>query len=88
MKANGKQTKEQRVSASAAKQARDSVLESVFDDMYRKRWKVYNFNFVRGIFFGLGSALGGTVVLALVLWIASWFIDWPGVASFLDAVKK
>lgn len=88
MKSSSKQTKEQKVATSAAKQARDSVLESIFDDMYRKRWKVYNFNFIRGIFFGLGSALGGTVVLALVLWIVSWFIDWPGVASFIDTVKQ
>ena len=35
------------------------------------RWSVYKINFVRGIFFGFGSVLGGTVIIAVVIWVLS-----------------
>lgn len=80
--------KDETASANLAKQSRESVLESMFDDMYRKRWKVYRFNFLRGVFFGLGSAIGGTAVLALFVWIISWFVDWPFVQTIVESFKK
>ena len=35
-------------------------------------------NFLRGVFFGFGSVIGGTIVIALVVWILSWLSDIPG----------
>lgn len=49
--------------------ARTALIEELFQDFHRNRRQVYWFNFVRGIFFGLGTALGGTLVLALIIWI-------------------
>ena len=49
--------------------ARKAMLEDMFNDYYRNRHKVYLMNFVRGIFFGLGSVLGGTIVVALLIWV-------------------
>ena len=49
--------------------ARQGVLEELFNDFNRNRFTVYKFNFIRGIFFGLGSIIGGTVVLALLVWL-------------------
>ncbi len=80
--------KEEKAAANLAKQSRESVLESLFDDMYSKRWKVYRFNFFRGIFLGLGTAVGGTAILALVVWVISWFIDWPFVQQIVDSFKR
>lgn len=57
--------------------ARRSVIEELFNDLYRDRVAVYKMNFVRGIFFGLGSVLGATVVVALVIWVLSLFVDFP-----------
>lgn len=57
------------------------MLDSLFDDMYKKRWRVYRYNFGRGVFFGIGSALGGTVILALIIWASSWLIDWAGLSE-------
>ncbi len=66
--------------------AREEMLEEMFHDMYRNRSRVYKVNFVRGIFFGLGSVLGGTVVLAVILWIFSWFVDVPLIGEWLRRI--
>lgn len=49
--------------------ARTAVIEDLFYDFNRNRHQVYWMNFVRGIFFGVGSVIGGTVVIALIVWI-------------------
>lgn len=51
--------------------AREAVLEDLFNDFNRNRFTIYRFNFFRGIFFGLGSVLGATIVVALLIWILS-----------------
>lgn len=49
--------------------ARRAIMEDLFYDFYRNRHQVYWMNFVRGVFFGFGSLLGGTIVVAIVVWI-------------------
>lgn len=67
--------------------AREAVLEDLFNDFNRNRFTVYKFNFFRGIFFGLGSVLGGTVVLAILIWLLNMTGHLiPGVADFVNSV--
>ena len=67
--------------------AREAVLEELFNDFHRSRFTIYKFNFFRGIFFGLGSVLGGTVVLALLVWLLNLTGHLiPGVADFVNSV--
>lgn len=72
--------------------SRVAVLEDLFYDFNRRRADVYKMNFVRGIFFGLGSALGGTVILAIAVWLLSLFVDLPGIGQsvqeFQDTLKN
>ena len=69
--------------------ARQSVLEELFNDFNRNRFSVYKFNFFRGIFFGLGSVLGGTVVLGVLVWLLNLTGHLvPGVAGFIDHVVE
>lgn len=69
------------------KAAREAVLEELFNDFNRSRFTVYKLNFMRGIFFGFGSVLGGTVVVAIVVGLLTWTGQLiPGVAGFVDAV--
>ncbi len=69
--------------------AREAVLEELFNDFNRSRFTIYKFNFFRGIFFGLGSVLGGTVVLALLVWLLNLTGHLiPGVADFVDQVVQ
>jgi len=58
--------------------ARKAILEDLFYDFHKSRRQVYGMNFIRGIFFGVGSVLGGTVVVALVVWLLSLLVDIPG----------
>ncbi len=58
--------------------ARRGVLEELFNDLYDDRRNVYLMNFLRGIFFGVGSVLGATIVVAFLFWILSIFVDFPG----------
>ena len=52
--------------------AEEQILDDLFYDLYRNRGRVYKVNFFRGIFFGLGTFLGGTVVVAIVVFILTW----------------
>ncbi|MGH7218046.1 MAG: DUF5665 domain-containing protein [Candidatus Microsaccharimonas sp.] len=58
--------------------ARRAILEDLFYDFHSSRKQVFAMNFFRGIFFGLGSVLGGTIVIALIVWILSLLADIPG----------
>lgn len=57
------------------------VLEELFNDTYNNRKRIYKVNFIRGIMFGAGSALGGTIVLALIVWVLSLFVNAPFVGQ-------
>lgn len=49
--------------------AQRDLLDQLFNDHYRNRWGVYKMNFVRGIFFGLGSVIGATIIVSLLIWV-------------------
>lgn len=65
--------------------ARRAVLEELFNDVYNDRKSIYKMNFFRGIFFGLGSVIGATLVVALIVWVLSFFVSLPGIG---DAAKQ
>lgn len=58
--------------------ARRAILEDLFYDFHQRRGQVYWLNFVRGIWFGVGSVLGGTIVIALLLALLNLLVDLPG----------
>lgn len=65
--------------------ARRAIIEDLFYDFNKSRAQVYKMNFIRGIFFGLGSVLGGTIVVALLVWSLGLFVHTPGLG---DSVKQ
>lgn len=67
--------------------ARKAVLEDMFYDFNRSRVEIYKMNFARGIFFGVGSAIGATVVIAIIAWLLSLFTDLPGgIGNFIQNI--
>lgn len=67
--------------------ARRAIIEDLFYDFNKSRATIYWLNFTRGIFFGVGSVLGGTLVVALVLWLLSLLVDLPGgVGDFIEYI--
>lgn len=67
--------------------ARRTIIEEMFNDYYKERRSIYLTNFFRGIFFGLGSVLGGTIVVALIVWIMSFFVNIPLVGPTVQQVN-
>ncbi len=59
--------------------ARKALLEQLFYDFNSSRVKIFWLNFFRGIFFGVGSVLGATLVVAVIVSVLSLFADLPGV---------
>lgn len=69
-------------------QAATRGFEDLFDDYYAQRYKVYKMNFVRGVVFGLGSVVGGTLMVALLVWVLSFFNEIPFIGNFTHTVQR
>ncbi len=70
------------------KGARRAVLEDLFYDFNRSRVQVYKMNFVRGIMLGAGTVIGGTLVIALIIWILSLLSHvFPPLGSFFEGIS-
>lgn len=67
--------------------ARESLIEELFYDLNKSRVQVYRMNFVRGIFFGLGSVIGGTIIVALLVWALSLFVSVPGLGNSVKQIQ-
>lgn len=65
-----------------------NMAEDLFEDYYAHRKEIYKMNFVRGIFFGVGSVIGGTIVIALLLWILSFFVNLPIIGQFFENAQQ
>lgn len=68
--------------------ARRTLMEELFNDYYKERRNIYKVNFFRGIFFGLGSVLGGTIVVALIVWSLSFFVHIPGIGGAAEKAQS
>ncbi|MEP7204733.1 MAG: DUF5665 domain-containing protein [Candidatus Saccharibacteria bacterium] len=67
--------------------ARRNLIEELFYDFHRSRKEIYVMNFFRGIFFGFGTVLGGTLLIALTVWILGQFVDWfPFIGDFIKQI--
>ena len=71
----------------------NALLEDIFNNFYSHRSKIYLMNFVRGIFFGVGSVVGASVVVASTIALLSHFTNIPGgigqfVQSIINEVNK
>jgi len=66
--------------------ARNAILEDLFYDFHKSRRQVYLMNLIRGIFFGVGSVIGGTLVVAIAVWVLSLLVDIPG--GIGDAIEN
>jgi uncharacterized membrane protein YfcA len=67
--------------------SRENLIEDLFYDFNRSRTQIYSMNFFRGIFFGFGSILGGTVLVALLIWLLSMVANvFPPVGDFFNGI--
>lgn len=67
--------------------ARQNLIEELFYDFNRNRTQIYVINFVRGLFFGLGSVIGGTIIVGLLIWLLTLFIHaFPPLSDFVNSL--
>lgn len=65
--------------------ARLAVIEDLFFDFHRSRKQIYWINFIRGIFFGIGSVIGITLFIVISVWLLSKTADvFPALADFIN----
>lgn len=64
--------------------AHRELLEQLFDDHYKYRWRVYKMNFVRGIFFGVGSVIGATIIVSFAIWVLT-LLNVPD--NFIESIE-
>ena len=77
----------QRLHDATEKGSRQALLEELFNDFNRNRYEIYKINFFRGIFFGFGSLLGGTMLIVLLVWVLNLTGQLvPSVAGFIDQI--
>ncbi len=71
------------------KGARHKLIEELFYDFHSARRQVYAMNFVRGLFFGFGSVLGATLLVALLVWMLGLFGGvFPALADFINNLTE
>ncbi|MDO4872155.1 MAG: DUF5665 domain-containing protein [bacterium] len=81
------QSKTQKIADENARSAQINLLEELFYDIYPNRWVIYKVNFLRGISFGFGSAIGATVLFFLLIWFLNLFVNIPGgIGDFIQAI--
>ena len=59
------------------------ALEILFATGFVGRRKLYWENFVRGLTFSVGSIIGATIGLALIIWLLSFFKTVPLIGSLV-----
>ena len=75
------------VKANNERAARRAMLEDLFYDFNRSRVEVYKMNFVRGLMLGAGTVLGGTVLIAVLIWVLSMLGNVvPPLGDFFDGI--
>lgn len=83
----GQKTLVHKLADDQVKGAPRTLLEDLFEDYYAHRHQLYLMNLIRGVFFGFGSVLGGTIVVALLLWLLSIFHYVPFLNDITDAAQ-
>lgn len=83
-KKDSKTVKKPDVDEKAAVQA----LEYLLAAGYVSKKRLYIENFIRGIFFSVGSILGATIVIALLLWILSLLDSVPFIGDIFESAEK
>lgn len=68
---------------------RQVFLDDMFNDIYSNKKRIFSLNFTRGLFFGAGTFIGGTVGIALLIWVlSSFFSDWTVIQKLIDALQR
>ena len=63
------------------------ALEYLFASSYIDKKRLYLENFLRGIFFSIGTVMGLAICATLLLWVLSLFDSLPFIRDISDAIQ-
>ena len=63
-------------------------LWSIYETNYKNRKRAYWFTFFKGIIYGFGIFLGGTIVVALLLWGLNFFEQVPLLSPIVEKLNN
>lgn len=63
------------------------IVASVYETGYLDAAKSYRMSFIKGMFQGLGGVIGATILVALLLWVLSFFDQLPFIGKIADQVE-
>lgn len=66
----------------------EKVARSIFSGDFVDKGQLYRLNFVRGVFFGLGTFVGGTIVVAMLIWLLTFFSEIPFIGELVETVRN
>lgn len=64
------------------------IVASIYETGYLDARKSYRMSFIKGLFQGLGGAIGATLLVALVIWLLSLFTQIPIVGRFSETLRE
>lgn len=63
-------------------------IQAIYETGYIRVSKMFWLTFAKGIVYGFGLFLGGTLVVALVAWVVGFFDEVPFLQSVIEAVRS
>lgn len=64
------------------------VVANIYESGYLDHKQTYKMSFVKGLLAGLGGVIGATIVVALLLWVLTFFDNVPFVGRFTEQTRE
>ncbi len=64
------------------------VVASIYENGYLSAPKSLRMSFLKGVAGGFGGVIGATIVVALMLWVLSFFDHIPLIGRFVETVDQ
>lgn len=63
------------------------MLTNIYESGYIDRNQAYKMSFIKGLLAGFGGVIGATIVVALLLWVLTFFDNIPLVGRFTERTR-
>lgn len=63
------------------------TLAFIYETGFSDRKRMLKINFLRGIVLGVGSVIGATLVVAVLIWVVSLFDSIPLIGPFMEGLR-
>lgn len=63
------------------------AMATVYESGYVNKSRIMRMSFVRGLFQGFGAVIGGTILVAVLVWLLSLFGHIPLVGNFAEKLQ-